>query len=437
MVAQITIPKSIKRALNYNEQKVQKGDAELIHAGNYLKLPEEMNFKDKLQRFENLIALNDRAQTKAIHISLNFHPSEKEKLSKELLTTLADEYMERIGFGNQPYLVYQHNDVIHPHVHIVSTLIKEDGSRINTHHLGKDVSDPARKEMEIKYDLISSNKKEQEQSQEKERVVDAQKVQYGKSETRRSIINVLDNVIDQYKYTSLAELNAVLKLYNVMADRGQENGRIYKNRGLNYRVLDKDGQKAGVPIKASSIYSKPTLDNLEKKFAENEQRREPDKKHLKNVIDWELQKSPRSLDEFIKALAKEQVSVVVRRSEQGQVYGLTYIDHEKKTVFNGSDLGKEYSAKRMQEKLGMERQVQPEKSERQSSQSKEPVPPKKELQEKEDHSKDVSLTQTIGKGLSGMIQDLMQPDSGTESLNNELKKEEEKRRRRRNQEREL
>jgi len=184
--------------------------------------------------------------------------------------------------------------------------------------------------------------------------INVQKALYGKSETKRSITNVLDAVINQYKYTSLAELNAILKQYNVVADMGKEDSRIYKNKGLTFRMLDENGNKVGVPIKASSIYSQPTLKNLEKKFEENKLKRLPDMKQLKSAIDWVMVKPPRSIDEFVKALEKEKIAVVLRRSENGKIYGLTYIDYRTKAVFNGSDLGKEYSAKAIIEKCARE-----------------------------------------------------------------------------------
>jgi hypothetical protein len=58
--------------------------------------------------------------------------------------------------------------------------------------------------------------------------VNAQRVNYGKSPTKRGIVNVLDAVLPKYKYVSLAELNAVLKLYNLTADRGKEEGIIFR-----------------------------------------------------------------------------------------------------------------------------------------------------------------------------------------------------------------
>lgn len=183
------------------------------------------------------------------------------------------------------------------------------------------------------------------------RAASAQKVQYGKMETKRAITNVLDAVINQYKYTSLAELNAVLNLYNVMADRGKEDSRLYQMKGLYYRVLDEGGNKIGAPIKASAFHMKPTIKNLEKRFAANEILRQPHKQHCKVRIDWTLVGKAHTFLSFEKALQKEGIQIVVRKNEEGRVYGLTYVDLKNKVIFNGSDLGKEYSAKGLVERL--------------------------------------------------------------------------------------
>ncbi len=127
--------------LNYNEKKVQKGKAECIAAYNYLLYHSKMNFFQKIAGFERLNTLNDRASAKTIHVSLNFDPSEK--LGDEKLSEIAQIYMDKIGFGQQPYLVYKHSDAGHPHIHIVSSTIKQDGSRINTHNIGRNQSEKA------------------------------------------------------------------------------------------------------------------------------------------------------------------------------------------------------------------------------------------------------------------------------------------------------
>ena len=341
MVAKITIPKSIEAALNYNEKKVQKGTAECLHAANYLADAKNMNFYQKLNGFEMLNNLNSRSTTKTIHISLNFDPSEK--LSIDKLIEVANVYMEKIGFGQQPFLVYKHEDAGHPHIHIVSTTIKEDGSRINTHNIGRNQSEKARKEIEQMYGLV---KAERHQQLMKPRIkpVDVEKAIYGKSETKSSISNVVGAVFSQYKFTSLPEFNAALKQFNVVADRGKEEGRIYKNRGLVFRILDGDGNKVGVPIKASSIGCKPILDNLEKKFITNEVAREPLKQRAKNAIDECLQSSPGSMKNLVAALQQKQIYTVLRKNAEGRLYGITFVDNQNKVVFNGSDLGKGYSA---------------------------------------------------------------------------------------------
>src|SRR4051812_7427600 len=123
--------------------------------------------------------------------------------------------MNKIGFGEQPYLVYQHFDSGHTHLHIVTTNIQADGRRIDTFNIGRNQSTKARIELEQKYKLVQALGRK---ITDKEIRPACQKIHYGKSETKRAISNVLAYVLNHYKYSSLAELNAVLKLYNVVAD---------------------------------------------------------------------------------------------------------------------------------------------------------------------------------------------------------------------------
>lgn len=436
MRPQITFPEDLRRALNYHEKKVQKGTAELLHAHNFFKQPQELNFHDKMERFQDLMVLNERADLKLIHISLNFHPSEKERLTAAFFVHLADEYMNKIGFGDQPYLVYRHEDAGHPHVHVLSTLIKDDGKRIPTHFIAKNVSEPVRKEMEKTYGFIPADKKERQQEPEHPLLITPQKIQAGKSATQRSIANVLDHVIDRYKYTSLHELNALLKLYNVKADRGAEDGRIYKHRGLTYVVVGEDGKVLTKPIKASAFHNKPTLDYIEGKYRENEQKRLPDIQPVRTAIDWAMQSGPRSLAELAKRLQKDHIDLVVRRNEQGRVYGMTYIDHGKRAVFNGSDLGKAYSAKRMLERLGLAPQLQTKKGQQKAPgearwrpqrtvNDQHPAagkgPGKNHVPQQE------TAPEEAGKGASRIIEQVVSPDSGESwAINKELLTEEQR-----------
>jgi hypothetical protein len=348
MVARIYPTAPFKGALRYNENKLKREKAVCIHAGNFPSPAANLNFYDKLKYFERIASLNQRTTNNGLHISLNFDPSEK--IDKNKMEAIAKDYMEKIGFGEQPFLVYQHNDAGHPHLHIVSILIQEDGKRKDIHDLGRTLSEPARKQIEEDYKLIKANGKKQDDAPAI-KPVHVQKALYGKTETKQAISNVLHHVISNYKFTSLAELNAVLKQFNVVADRGKENSRVFKHDGLNYFMLDEKGNKIGVPIKASLFYFKPTLKNLEKQFPENKIKREPDKQKLKNMIDWVLASKPQTLKEFAELLIAEKIHLLVRQNENGLIYGLTFIDYRTKSVFNGSDIGKGYSAKNILAKL--------------------------------------------------------------------------------------
>jgi len=340
MVARIRSGKSLKGAINYNEHKVKEGKAELLMAKGFSKDAEYLKFNDKVNRLQKLANLNTRVVTHCLHISLNFDASEN--LNKEKLQQIANEYMDKISFGKQPFLVYEHRDAAHQHVHIVTTNIQSNGKRISLHNLGRLQSEKARKEIEINFGLVKAGDKKNK-SLDSLQAIRLEKMLYGKVETKRAISNIVTSVVSQYKFASLPELNAVLMQYNVMADRGADNTRMFQKNGLQYSILDEQGNKVGKPIKASSIYGKPILSNLESKYEVNRVARLPFKQDLKNKIDLILDKNP-TKQLFVNELKEKGVIVVFRTNDQNFIYGITYVDHTTKSVFNGSDLGKEYSA---------------------------------------------------------------------------------------------
>lgn len=319
---------------------------------------EQLSFKNKLTRFQNLTMLNSRVRTNALHIMLNFDTSEKIGTAK--LQQIAAAYMEKIGFGDQPYLVYQHKDAAHDHVHIVTTNMQADGKRIDVHNIGKLISEPARKELEIEYKLVKAEGKGLKEALGI-KPIDIEKAVYGKTPTKQAITNIVTEVTNTYKFTSVAELNAVLKQFNVIADRGREDTMMYEKKGLIYSILDKDDNKIGIPFKASSLNGKPTLKNLEEKFEKNKEKRKPYKDDLKKRIDkvfagyTHITKAT-----FLKELQQQNIHATFRQNDHGFIYGLTFIDNKNRAVFNGSDLGKEYSAKAITEKFtATDKAIQP------------------------------------------------------------------------------
>jgi len=341
MVARINPAPKVSKALDYNEKKVALNKAELIQAKNFLQEKDRMTYDQKLERFTRLNELNDRSQVKNLHITLNFHPSEN--LSNDQLRAISDRYMEGIKMDNQPYLVYRHSDVGHSHVHIVTSLIKPDGKRINTDKMGKKLSSPTRRAIEKEFNLVPAQGRKQ-QVQGKSTTDETQKVVYGEGvDTQEAIRKVLEMVNNDYRFANLTEYNAILRQHNVYANPGSPRSNIRKHDGLLYHALDEKGNKVGQPLKASQFPTKPTMANLREKMEQHKADREKDLPSLRQKIDWAIAQSPGSLSDFIVELQQSNVEVIVHQ-EQQRVYGLTYVDNQNKTAVNGGDLGKAYSA---------------------------------------------------------------------------------------------
>jgi hypothetical protein len=345
MVTRIKMPKQVDTPVYYNEIKCAKGKAECIATANALLLPKE-NASTKIACLQDRISLNKRASTKLIHMSVNFHPDDV--LDKEKLITITTDFMQRIGYGEQPYFVYQHFDAGHPHVHVVTTTIRADGSRIDTHNMGRDQVNKARQAIEKEYRLTVAKGRS---TALKPIGTPTKKLHYGTDETLHAITKVLSEILPHYNYTSLNELNAVLRLYNVEADRGDEQGRIYKTGGLTYHALDEKGKPLGVPVKASAMKIEASLKFLEQRFAKNKLRKLHVKQKIRTVIDWHFKTNPANIEALAAQLKKQNIVMVIRRSEQNTLYGITYVDLTDKAVFKGSDLGKDYAAQGLQKRL--------------------------------------------------------------------------------------
>jgi hypothetical protein len=175
---------------------------------------------------------------------------------------------------------------------------------------------------------------------------DLEKAVYGKTPTKRAITNIVNAVIRDYRFASLAEFNAIVRQFNVVADPGRENTLMRKKGGMLYSLINGKGEQVGIPIKASAIYNKPTLAALQKEFELNKEKKQQYREPLKRSIEQAFSRySHLTRKKFIEELQRRKVNVVFRVNDQGFTYGVTFIDNWNKAVFNGSDLGKGYSAK--------------------------------------------------------------------------------------------
>jgi hypothetical protein len=354
MFARMLSVTSARRALAYNEKKVKEGKAECLLAENFIKDRDELSEKDKLYRLEQLISLNARTRYNILHFPINFAVGEK--ISNATMAILAKRFMEGMGLGEQPYVVYRHYDTPHPHMHVVVARIDTAGRRIP---IGPDevrASNHLTSQLVKEFSLMPYRAARPDE-EEKFKVTSARRVNYGEVPLKHAISDVLNTVIDHYKYTSLPELNAILRLYNVRADRGSKSSNIYRNRGLVYQALDENGQPRGRSIKASDFFLKPTLPRLEEKFEVNRSLREEHRQYVCSTIDLVLFSNPPDWQHFPDSLRPEMVSVVVQK-EKDKAEHLFFVDFGTKTVFKGEDLGEKYSLSSIRQRCANEEEYQ-------------------------------------------------------------------------------
>jgi len=359
MYSKISFNKSVRRVIGYHEKKLEKGKAEYLLAENFIKDTHQLSREDKIGWMEDLTRRNEEVKYNTLHFSLNF--SLRDRLTNEQMSHMAKRYMSLMGIGSQPYLVYRHYDSAHPHLHIVVSKIRSDGTNI---HPGKKwfyESAGITRELEKQFSLTRRLSKA-------ERIVNARelnktpalRIEYGKDPVMPAIGHVLGNVVDHYKYTSLDEFNALLRLWNVKADRGTEKSKMYQHGGLRYSVLDKEGKAVGMPVKASAFDAKPTLKKLEEKFVLNKTLREEHRPYIEGSLAWIFRKDLGSIENIRKALKKEGVSVVIDNDRKDKPPSIYYVSHHEKYVFEGASLGERYTLQAILQRIAQEPPLQPE-----------------------------------------------------------------------------
>ena len=341
MVAKMSSGNSLYGALAYNQNKVDKGLAKVLFTQKMIQNPDgTYPIPACLKSFEPYLSANQKTEKPVLHVSLN--PDPKDNLSDEQLSQIAQAYMEKMGYGNQPFIVYKHEDIERRHIHIVSLRIDENGRKINDKYERRR-SMAACRELEKDFNLIPAV---HENLTAKSRTsLSIKAVNYKKSEVKNQILNVLQAVSQGYNFLSLKEYKTALSLYNVGLEeiKGGENGK--KFRGLAYFALNKKGEKAGNPFPSSAFGKNFGIGFLERRMKKSTERikagnlKEPCKKAVSAVMETAANQK-----DFQRKLEKQGISAVFRQNGQGRIYGVTFIDHRQKAVFNGSRLGKEFSA---------------------------------------------------------------------------------------------
>ena len=336
MIAKISSTENLGGALGYNFKKVEKGEASILLAAElYQDREGRYTMEDVIADMEALIPPKSRTKKAVFHCSLNPHPDEK--LSDELLVQIAREYMEALGYGKQPYIVFKHNDIAREHIHIVSLRVDSRGQKINDKfekRRSKKITDA----LEKRFSLIPSSKVANKAVEE------TPKVDIGKGNIKEQVSNVVRMVMKHYHFCSLGELNAILSVYNLAVEEVKTEFRGKKYDGLIYVPTDGKGDKVSSPIHASDIGRGVGYTAVQNKMQKSKQAIKPLRSIIRYRVLQTMRTSPKTEEELRQRLEGQSLRVFIRKNESGRIYGITFIDDKEGVALNGSRLGKGYAA---------------------------------------------------------------------------------------------
>ena len=336
MIAKISATENLGGALGYNFKKVEKGEATILLAAELYQSKEgRYTMEDVLADMQALILEKYRTKKTVFHCSLNPHPDEK--LSDETLMQIAKEYMEALGYGNQPYIVFKHNDIAREHIHIVSLRVDCRGRKINDKfekRRSKKITDA----LERKFGLIPSSKVTDKAMKEMPKIDTTQR------NIKEQVSNVVRMVLKHYHFCSLGELNAILSAYNLTVEEVKTEFRGKKYDGLVYVPTDDKSYKISTPINASDIGRGVGYTAVQKRMQKSKQGIKPLIPTIRNKVLQAMLTSPQTEEKLQRKLKEQSLRAVIRKNESGRIYGITFIDDEVGVALNGSRLGKGYSA---------------------------------------------------------------------------------------------
>jgi Relaxase/Mobilisation nuclease domain len=338
MVAKIGRGKSLFGALSYNMDKVKNNTATVLAGQKIIESPDStFTTAQILNSFQAYLIANRKTEKPVVHISLN--PDPDDSINNDDYKALAKDYMEKMGYGKQPFIVFKHNDIERSHIHIVTVCVDEEGRKISD-AFEKRKSMAACRELERKYNLKSAVGKKQNRTEPIFKPVN-----YKAGDIKSQMAAVIRYLPNYYQYTTLGTYNALLSLFNITAEevKGQYNGEA--RQGLVYFALNEKGEKASNPFKASLFGKGAGYNELQSHFDKSKAQLQnsPNRSTLKTTIEKAIMAS-KNETEFKARLKEVGINTVVRRTADNRIYGITFIDHQSRSVWNGSQLAKNLSA---------------------------------------------------------------------------------------------
>lgn len=298
--------------VRYNEKKIDSGAGELMKMKNFPSSINEESSQTEVRDYLKAISKSNKTKKPQFHATISTKFREH---SREELTKVAENFMEEMGYGGQPYIVVFHNDTDNNHIHIVSTRVdKSSGKKID--------------------DSFEKLKSQQALQKSIEKI-------YGKSANKN-----LEKLLE-YKYSTLNQLKLLLERNGFKLEESKEdentldilkNGvrqkRIYGNELSFSNKSDKGrvNQIRAILMKYKEKYSNKVFKVVDDRENEtNEENRKIQHSNPKIEFESELQHKMREMF---------GLDIVFHHKEGKTPFGFTLIDHKTGVVFKGSEFGK-------------------------------------------------------------------------------------------------
>lgn len=393
MIAVISKGDFLKGAVLYNETKVKEGEASAIDIRNVSSDNEECEYLESADALNVMMHLcwkkeedgNSKLAIKqpVFSCSLNLNEEDLDKLRKlreekgeeaenDFYRKIAARYMEGMGYGEQPYIVYKHEDIERTHIHIISIRVDKNRKKINDSN-EKLRSERVRKEIAREFGLSEEGEKKNKKMTKAEMLsLSGKRSEFisksgaaiselsrldpsdssNLTKIRHKINNILKFVDENYKPKNMGEYNKILSQFHIRCNRidtiDKEGRRI---NGCQFGVINTKGEYVTHLIRGGQVNEKFTLPKLESKFAlangmEKDIRKEDafSKRYITDQIKSILE-SPRQLDMdyFCSTLRARGIEANVVTDNEEKIVGVNFIDNLNGKVFSGSSLGREYS----------------------------------------------------------------------------------------------
>lgn len=131
MIVKILSSSAAFSGVRYNTNKIDSGKGELMLVKNFGALQGLSGLRpEDYRNYLKMISATNKAVTQPqFHAAIS---AEGRSYDKKELTEIAVQWLEKMGYSEQPYLVVFHKDTANNHVHVVTTRINRQGKKINS-----------------------------------------------------------------------------------------------------------------------------------------------------------------------------------------------------------------------------------------------------------------------------------------------------------------